>query len=109
MPDSNPMTLPAASAPAVRYVAFLGDRLERGSAEEILRSIQQHAPAESSLRKRDLDEYARLLIKDADYFIPKGILDFLEQQAYPTAYDKALVYLSYMQSSQVRILSKEAA
>src|SRR5947208_16385171 len=102
MPSPDALTAPAGPTQPMRYVAFLGDRLECGTAEEILRSIRDHAPADSTLRKRELDQYAQLLIKDADYFIARGILEFLEQQTYPTPYDKALVYLSYMQSSPVR-------
>jgi hypothetical protein len=88
---------------------FLGDRLEKGSAKDVLRSIQDHAPKDSDIIAMDVTDYANLLLKDADYFIPRGVLEFIERQEYPTVFDKALSYLAQMESGHVRILSKEAA
>ena len=108
MPSTNNIVVQSQSGKVIRYVVFDGEHLERGTAEQILRSIQDRAK-DKNLKSMSLDEYARILVDDAAYFLPKAMLEFLEQQEYPTSFDKALVYLANMQSSQVRILSKEAA
>jgi hypothetical protein len=92
---------------APRYHVFNGRQLDSGTAREILSRIQQGAAEDSELSGMNVDQYADGLIKDAAYFVPRPILEFLSAQDYVTRFDRALNYLSMMQSSQVRILSRE--
>ncbi|HZL38268.1 MAG TPA: hypothetical protein VFC78_23335 [Tepidisphaeraceae bacterium] len=89
----------------IEYTVYTGERLERGSAREILQRIRDGARPDSELSRITLDQYARGLVEDADYFIPKPTLTFLRQQVYPTIFDQALVYLAHMDSSQVDVLA----
>jgi hypothetical protein len=90
----------------VSYTVWSGGRTHQGSAQDILKAIQEDATEDSSIKSMSLDEYAHALIEDAAFFVPKDALKFLNAQDYASEYDQALDYLGAMPSSGVRILSK---
>jgi hypothetical protein len=98
MPSNKPV-------PTREYTVIDSGRTRHGSAREILGQIKANANADSTLKKLSLDEYARVLIGDAPYFLPKAALEFLGKQSYPSEFDKALEYLAAMPSSGVHILT----
>src|SRR4051794_34951306 len=91
--------------PTREYTVIDSGHTRHGSAREILAQIKANANADSTLKKLTLDEYARVLIEDAPYFLPKAALEFLGKQNYPSEFDQALEYLAAMASSGVHILT----
>ena len=90
----------------VLYTVWDNGKTRSGSAEDILSQIRQNAARENTeLQHMTVEEYATALVTDAQYYIPKKVLDSLESQDFPTSYDKALAYLCATPSSRVRILS----
>jgi hypothetical protein len=101
---SNPTT---ATARRPTYTVWLVGREERGSAKDILQTIQRNANPDSQVHKLSLDTYVATLIDGASHFFPDGIVpEILATRDYPTKYDQALEYLSVMPASGVRILSR---
>jgi len=88
------------------YSVSVSGIVRTGTAREVLRAIQANARDESSVRKMSLRQYAEVLVSDAPYFLTKEELKFLENESYPSEFDRALRYLATMQSSGVRILAK---
>jgi len=83
-------------------------RTRNGTAEEVLRAVQEDAQPDSALKGLSLGEYARLLVENATYFFPDGVVpEFLAAHEYATPFDRALEYLAAMPSSGVRILSRK--
>src|SRR5215212_6346576 len=89
------------------YTVWTGNKTRKGSARQILAAIQADANEDSAIKKLKLEEYSRVLIDDAAYFVPAGALKFLSKQSYPSEFDKALQYLAAMPSSGLRILAFE--
>lgn len=91
----------------ILYTVWDSGTKRTGSAEDILGQIRQNAARDNKeLKDMTVDDYAVALVADAQYYIPKKILDSLESQDFPTTYDKALAYLCATPSSRVRILSQ---
>jgi hypothetical protein len=89
------------------YAVWDSGTKRTGSAEDILGQIRQNAARDNKeLQEMTVDDYAAALVADAQYYIPKKILDSLESQDFPTPYDRALAYLCATPSSRVRILSQ---
>jgi hypothetical protein len=100
-------TIAAPRAKSFRYAVFVRDHVEHGTAEEILRGITEYAARNGGTK--DVNEFARVLVDEADYHLPAGVWEYLEQVAYPTLFDRALDYLSRMEYGGVEILTKELA
>ena len=62
------------------------------SAEQILHQIQRSGQASGELRAMSPRRYAKALVQDAPYFLPKKLLDFFGKQEYSTEFDRALEY-----------------
>jgi hypothetical protein len=88
---------------ATHYTVLIDGATRSGTARELLESIRSAAASEK-LQALDTEEYAELLIKDAEYFVPEAALKFLEKQGFDSDCDRALQYLAVMPSSGVRIL-----
>ena len=96
MPSNKALTGPIYS--------ILFEGTHEGTAFELLDWIRKRA-ASKSLRDLTTEKYAKLLIADAPYFLPEGLLRALDKKRYASEFDKALWYLSEMPSSGVRILA----
>src|SRR5438067_850695 len=92
-------------SPPREYTVIDSGNTRHGSAREILEQIKANANADSTLKKLSLDKYARVLVQDAPYFLPKAALEFLGKQTYPSEFDQALEYLAAMPFSGVHILT----
>src|SRR4051794_29745820 len=89
------------------YTIWFSDETREGTAEDLLDSIRSDAGNKSAeLRRMSTEAYARLIVSDASFFMPQDLLRFLRTQSYPSEFDRALTYLSEMQTSGVRILKK---
>ena len=86
-------------------IFFEGTRT--GTAFELLDWIRQHAGSKV-IKEMTTEQYAKLLVTDAPYFLPKDLLQFLEKQSYASEFDRALRYLSEMPTSGVRILASSS-
>ena len=103
-------TKKSAPAKTYQYAVFDDGRVVHGSARKILQEINDSALKRiNDGRKRTTEQFARILIENADFHIPAGILDYVPQMDFPTLYDRALFCLSEMGSSDVRILTKDVA
>ena len=92
----------------VLYTVWDSGTTRTGNAEDILGQIRQNAARENTeVKDMTVDEYASALVADAQYYIPKKVVDSLESQDFPTLFDKALAYLCATPSSRVRILSQQ--
>lgn len=98
------------SAAAVRdsdYTIWFAGATRTGGARELLEGIRREAGARSEeIRKLTTEEYARIIVADAGFFLPRDLLAFLRTQAYASEFDRALRYLAEMSTSGVRILSR---
>lgn len=88
------------------YTVWSSGSTFEGSAKDILKAIQADAKEDSAIKCMSVKQYAQALIQDAEFFIPKEALKFLENQEFESEYDQALQYLAAMLSSGVRILGK---
>src|SRR5947209_7357459 len=91
-----------------RYVVWYTGQVKKAEPREILAGIQKNAQASGELRSMSTKQYARALVEDAAYFLPRKLLAYFQQQDYPTEFDRALEYLAAMPTSGVRILSRES-
>jgi hypothetical protein len=103
---SNKAHITATAGPV--YTIWFSEKTRQGTAEELLDTIRgeaaQHSP---EFRKLTNEKYADILISDADFFLPRGLLEFLRMQSFESKFDRALRYLSEMPASGLRILKKE--
>jgi hypothetical protein len=99
MPESKTLTAPF-------YTVWSSGSTFEGSAKDILKAIQEDAKEDSAIKRMSVKQYAQALVQDAEFFVPKEALKFLEEQEYESEYDQALQYLAAMLSSGVRILGK---
>lgn len=89
------------------YTIWFPGGTRQGTAQELLDKIRHEAGAQSrEARKLSTDSYAALIVKDAEFFLPRDLLAFLRAQSYESELDRALRYLSEMSNSGVRILTK---
>jgi len=87
------------------YTVFDDGKTIQGDARKVLRTIHAESAKDSQeVKKMSLDEYAKAVIEDAPYFLPRELLKALEKQKFESEYDRALAYLSQMSTSRVRIL-----
>jgi hypothetical protein len=92
---------------SVSYTVFDSGTTHTGSAEKILEDIRRNgAQKNEEMEKMTVEDYAEALIADADYFIPKKVMDAFKPFDFPTKYDRALAYLAATPTSGVRILSQ---
>ena len=91
----------------VAYTVWHTGEVRTASAEEILRTIQRSSQASGELRAMSAKRYAKALVEDAPYFLPKKLLDYFQRQQYSTPFDRALEYLAGMPTSGVRILARK--
>src|SRR5438270_842421 len=90
--------------PVLRYfadVVWYTGQVKKAPAREILAGIQKSAQASGELRSMSAKQYARGLVEDAAYFVPRVLLAYFQQQEYPTEFDRALEYLAAMPTSGV--------
>lgn len=84
-----------------------GKALHTGDAKQILEEIRaENSQENTEIAQMDVDEYARVLIEDAPYFLPDDLLQALRMQKFDSDYDRALTYLGQMPTSGVRILTR---
>src|SRR5207302_8826024 len=76
MATSKPLVTPV-------YTVWTPTGIKRGTAEEVLSEVLESVNANGK-QKYSLDEYARALIDNADYHIPKDAWEFLRRQHYPS-------------------------
>ncbi len=89
----------------VKYTVLVGKRIRGGTAKTILEMIRRDAAKNApEIADMTVDGYANALIEDANYFVDADVLKQLKGGIYPSKFDKALVYLAAMPSSQVTIL-----
>ena len=87
------------------YTVFDDGKTIQGNARGVLRTIYEEGAQDSEeIRRMNLDEYARAVIEDAPYFLPRELLKALEEQKFDSEFDRALAYLGQMSTSRVRIL-----
>ncbi len=91
----------------IRYSVWYTGQVKKAPAREILAAIQKSGQASGELRSMSATQYARALVDDAAYFLPRKLLAYFQQQEYPTEFDRALEYLAAMPTSGVRILVRE--
>ena len=100
--------MPASDIQApITYTVWSGGRIHRGPAKKILELIQDEARADSAVKSLSLPQYAKTLVENAEFFVPKDALKYLEAQQFESEYDRALQYLAAMLSGGVRILNRE--
>lgn len=96
--------------PDPKYKVWYGRDIVRGTARKILEKILEDSRGDSpELEKISVDGYARALIEDAPYFMPKKLLNDMEREHYASDFDRALNYLSATPTSGVRILPNPMA
>jgi len=96
--------MPSNKALAGPIYSILFEGTHEGTAFELLDWIRKRATSKK-LREMTTEEYARLLVSDAPYFLPQSLLQAVEKNSYPSDFDRALWYLSEMPASGVRILA----
>lgn len=99
-----PLSKPAA---APTYTIYLDGQIRRGTARDLLKQIRDDAASRSpEVAKMDTDRYASVIIDNAKFSLPKGVLHFFATQEFESEYERALRYLAEMPESGVRVLSK---
>jgi hypothetical protein len=102
MPKRKRRPAPAEAA----YTVWHTGEVRTAPAREILRAIQRSSQASGELRAMSVQRYAKALVEDAPYFLPKELLDYFQRQQYSTEFGRALEYLAAMPTSGVRILAR---
>ena len=88
------------------YTVYDEGKTRRGDARKILEEIRHdNAQGNDEIARMNVDEYARALIEDATYFLPRDLLNVLVSQPFDSDIDRALTYLGQMPTSGVRILA----
>ncbi len=90
----------------MKYKVWDDTTIRSGTAREILQEIVNKASVEE-IKRMNVDQYAKALIKEAPYYLPTIVLQELGERNYSTVYDKALSLLSVMPASNARILTVE--
>src|SRR5437763_1871577 len=91
---------------AVTYTVWYNGRVRMADAKEILAGIQKAARASKELRAMSVTTYAKALIDDAPFFLPKALLAHFEPRTFVSPFDQALEYLAAMPTSGIRILRR---
>lgn len=92
------------------YTIWFAGRTRRGTAQGLLDEIREEAGQKSEeIRKLTTGQYASRIITDAAFFLARDLLEYLRKQSYDSDFDRALRYLSEIQSSGVRILATSEA
>ncbi len=87
------------------YTVFSDGCTIQGNARSILEQVlSENAKHNDELAKMTVQAYAQALIDDAPYFLPADLYAALEQESFPSEFDRALAYLDQMPTSGVRIL-----
>jgi|HubBroStandDraft_1064217.scaffolds.fasta_scaffold151089_2 hypothetical protein len=87
------------------YTVFDDGKTIKGDARQVLGQLHAESSRDSGeIKKMSLDKYARAVIEDAPYFLPRTLLKALEKEKFESEYDRALAYLGQMSTSRVRIL-----
>jgi hypothetical protein len=101
--------MPASKSPISTktvYTIWNVNRIKKGTAHEIIDAIRRSAAERSEeIRKLTADEYAAVIVSDADYFMPAELFKFWRDQPYDSDFDRALRYLAEMSSTGIRILA----
>ena len=93
-------------APAT-YTVSTADRIDVGTAKQVLANIKRNAHKDSAIRRMSLEKYAAVLVEDAPYFVPTRTLEFLNAKSYDSVYDRALEVLAAIPSSGTLILTRD--
>lgn len=100
------MPLSKTAAPPT-YTIYLDGQIRRGAARDLLKQIRDDAAGRSpEVAKMDTEHYASVIIDNAQFYLPKGVLDYFATQEFESEYERALRYLAEMPESGVRVLSK---
>jgi hypothetical protein len=91
----------------MRYKVWDDATIRSGTAREILQEIVNKPTINAEISRMDVDQYAKALIKNAPYYLPKSVLQEVSGRDFQTLYDKALSLLSIMPASNARILTTD--
>jgi len=89
----------------MKYKVWDDATIRSGTAQEILQQIVSKSAADTEIGRMNVDQYAKALIRNAPYYLPKSVLQEVSGREYHTLYDKALSLLSIMPASNARILT----
>ncbi len=85
-------------------------KIIKGDALSILEKIRAEIGKENKeIADMSVNQYAKVLLKDATYFLREELLDALKEQKFDSIYDRALTYLNHMPTSGVKIISYESS
>lgn len=92
----------------MQYKVWDDETIRSGDAKEVLQEMVRKAAASSETGRMSVDQYTKILIDNAAYYLPHSVLDELANCHYETPYDKALALLDLMPTSSARIITTGA-
>lgn len=88
------------------YKVWRAGNILEGLAEDVIRKIQEQASPESGIKNLQTESYARTIVESASDFVPRPILDAIDQLAPPTVYSHAIEVLASMPASGITVLAR---